>query len=71
MKFLLAIVGVVLAAVGGVIAYRAFFLEPSSALVITSTEVREVPNTLRVVGGLVLLVFGASLAFLAGRRRSS
>ncbi len=71
MKFLLIIFAIVLAAVGGVVAYRALFLEPSSAVVITNTDVREIPNTARVVGGLLLLVFGAGLAFFAGRRRSS
>ena len=71
MKYLLIILGIVLAAIGGVVAYRALFLEPSSAVVITNTDVREIPNTARVVGGLLLLVFGAGLAFFAGRRRSS
>ncbi|MEP6922388.1 MAG: hypothetical protein ABI967_14785 [bacterium] len=71
MKFLLIIFAIVLAAVGGVVAYRALFLEPSSAVVITNTAVREIPNTARVVGGLLLLIFGAGLAFFAGRRRSS
>ena len=70
MRILAIIVGIVTAAGGGVIAYRALFLEPSSAVVITNTEVREIPNTLRVVGGLALLAIGASLAFFAGRRRS-
>ena len=69
MKPILVIVGVIVAAAGGVIAYRAFFLEPSSAVIITENEVRELPNTARIVGGLALLVIGACIAFVAGRRR--
>ena len=63
------ILGVLIAAFGGVIAYRALFLEPSSAVVITSTDVRELPNTARVMGGLAMLVMGAILAFFAARRK--
>lgn len=68
MKIILFIIGVLIAAMGGVIAYRALFLEPSAAVVITSTEVRELPNTLRVVGGIAMLIIGACLAFFALRR---
>ncbi|HYY59250.1 MAG TPA: hypothetical protein VE842_18115 [Pyrinomonadaceae bacterium] len=63
------IVGLALAVAGGVIAYRALFLEPSAAIVITSTDVREVPNTLRVATGLLMLVVGATLAIFAARRK--
>jgi hypothetical protein len=63
------IVGVVLAAIGGVIAYRALFLEPSSTVIITNAEIRQLPNTSRVVGGIAMLVIGACVAFLAGRKR--
>lgn len=66
---LLTIGGIVVAAIGGVIAYRAWFLEPSAAVVITETEVREIPNTLRVAGGLALLIIGAAVAFFAARRK--
>ncbi len=65
------ILGIVVAAIGGVIAYRALFLEPSSAVIITETEVRELPNTARAVGGIALLAIGATLAFLSSRRRSA
>ena len=58
-----------IAAIGGVIAYRAYFLEPSAAVVITSTEVRELPNTARVMGGLALTIVGAAMAFLAARTK--
>ena len=70
MRIIGIIVGIAIATVGGVIAYRAFFLEPSSAVVITETDVRELPNTARVVGGMALLVIGTALAFFAARRRS-
>ena len=63
------IFGIVLAAVGGVIAYRAFFLEPSAAIVISSEGTRELPDTFRVVGGIALLIVGAALAFTAALRK--
>lgn len=69
LKIIAIIFGIVIAAVGGVIAYRALYLEPSSAVVITETEVRELPNTARVVGGIAMLAIGAMVAFLAARRR--
>ena len=58
-----------IAAVGGVVAYRAYFLDPSAAVVITNTDVREVPDYFRIVGGLVLLVVGAAIAYTAALRR--
>ncbi len=71
LRIIAIIAGILIAAVGGVIAYRALFLDPSSAVVITNTDVRELPNMFRVVGGLALLLIGASVAFLAARRTSS
>ncbi len=62
------IVGVIAAAAGGVIVYRALFLEASTGLVVTETDVREIPNTLRVAGGAAMLLVGAILAFFAARR---
>ena len=70
MRVVAIILGLAMAVVGGVIAYRALFLEPTAALVVTNTEVRQLPDALRVIGGLALLAIGASLAFLAGRRRN-
>jgi len=67
-KVIFLIVGLAIAAAGGVIAYRAIFLEPSSAVLVTETQVRELPNTLRVAGGIAMLVVGASLAFFGARR---
>ena len=69
MRVFLIIFGIVLAAAGGVLAYRSYFVEPSAAVVITETAVREVPNMTRVAGGLVLLVAGAALALFAALRR--
>ena len=63
------IIGLLVATIGGVIAYRAFFLEPSSAIVITDSNIREVPNTIRVASGIILVVLGAAMAFFAARRK--
>ena len=67
----LVIFGIILAAVGGVVAYRAYFLDPSAAIVITDTGVRELPDTFKVVGGLALLVLGAAIAYTAALRKRS
>ena len=69
LRLVAIILGIVLAAVGGVIAYRAFFLEPTAAVVISSEGVRELPDTFRVVGGIALLIVGSAIAFTAGLRR--
>ena len=71
MRVLVIILGIVLGAVGGVIAYRAFFLEPAAAIVISNEGVRELPNTFRIIGGCALLVIGAALAFTAALRKRS
>ncbi|MDQ3687474.1 MAG: hypothetical protein M3430_18010 [Acidobacteriota bacterium] len=68
MRIVAIIIGVVLAALGGVIAYRAAFLEPNAAIVVTDQNVREVPDMLRIVGGITLLLAGAAIAFFAARR---
>jgi hypothetical protein len=69
LRVALVIFGIALAAFGGVLAYRAFFVEPSAAVVITDVSVREVPNMARVAGGLLLLAAGACLALFAALRR--
>ena len=69
LRIIAVIFGIVLAAVGGVVAYRAYFLEPSAAVVITNTEVRELPDTFRVIGGIALLIAGAALAYTAALRK--
>jgi hypothetical protein len=70
MKTLLLIVGIVIAVAGGVIAYRALYIEPKSAIVVTETgNVRELPNQARVVGGALMFVGGSALAIYAGTRK--
>jgi hypothetical protein len=69
MKALLLIVGLLLATVGGVITYRALYLEPRSSVVITNTDIRELPNYTRVVGGALLFVGGSALALFAAVRK--
>ena len=71
MRLAAIIIGVVLAAVGGVIAYRAAFLEPNAAVVVTDRAVREVPDMLRIIGGVALLLAGAAVAIFAARRTRS
>jgi hypothetical protein len=63
------LVGIVLAAAGGVVAYRAAFVEPPTAVVISKEGVRETPSAPRVVGGVALLLVGAAIAAYAARRR--
>ena len=69
MKALLLIVGILVATAGGVITYRALYVEPSSAVVVTDTGIRQIPNQARVVGGALLFVGGSALALFAATRR--
>jgi hypothetical protein len=69
MRALLMIVGILIATAGGVITYRALYVEPKSAVIITNTEVRELPNYTRVVGGALLFVGGSALALYAATRK--
>jgi hypothetical protein len=71
LRIIALILGLALAAWGGVIAYRALFLDPSAtAIVNTNTgAVHQFPNMLRVASGLIMLVGGACVAFFAARRR--
>jgi hypothetical protein len=68
-RIILIIFGIVIAALGGVVAYRAYFLAPPEAIVISESGVREVPDYFRVVAGLILLVVGAAIAFTVGTRK--
>ena len=64
------IFGVIIAAAGGVIAYRALFVHPSADFVITNTgAIHEVQNWWKAAGGILMLLVGAGIAFLSGRRR--
>ena len=69
MKTLLLIVGIIAATAGGVIAYRALYVEPRSTVVISDSGVRELPNQARVIGGVLLFVGGSALALYAATRR--
>ena len=62
------IIGVALAAAGGVIAFRALYVEPPASVVVTDTGVDERPELLRVGGGLLLLATGAAAAYQALRK---
>jgi len=69
MKVLLLIIGLMLATAGGVITFRALYVEPRSAVIITETEIRQLPNYTRVVGGALLFVGGTALALFAATRK--
>ena len=69
MKALLLIVGILVATAGGVITYRALYVEPKSGVVITDSGVREIPDQARVVGGALLFVGGSALALFAATRK--
>jgi len=69
LRILAIVLGIVLAAIGGVIAYRAYFLEPAAAVIISDRGVRELPDTYRTIEGIALLVIGAVMAFFAARRK--
>ncbi len=69
MKALLLIVGILVATAGGVITYRALYVEPKSAVIITESEVRELPNYGRVITGALLFVGGSALALYSAVRK--
>lgn len=69
LRVIATILGIAIAAYGGVMLYRALFVEPPSAVVISAEGVRQLQSTSRVVGGLALLVFGSALAFTTALRR--
>ena len=69
MKALLLIVGILVATAGGVITYRALYLEPKSGVVVTEEGIRQIPNQARVVGGALLFVGGSALALFAATRK--
>ena len=51
MKTILLIVGILVATAGGVITYRALYLEPKSVVITADGSINEVPNYTRVIGG--------------------
>lgn len=70
MKALLLIIGVLLATAGGVMAYRALYVEPRSTVVISDSGIRRLPDQARVIGGTLLFVGGSALAIYAATRRA-
>ena len=70
MRAILLIVGILVATAGGVITYRALYVEPRSAVIVTETDVRELPNYTRVVGGALLFVSGTALALYSAVRKT-
>ena len=70
LRALAIIFGIVLAAVGGVIAYRAYFVDPAAAVVISERGVRELPDTFRMIEGIAALIVGAAIAYAAARRKN-
>ena len=70
LRALAIIFGIVLAAVGGVIAYRAYFVDPAAAVVISERGVRELPDTFRMIEGIAALFVGAAIAYAAARRKN-
>jgi len=68
LRVFVLIVGILVATAGGVTTYRALYVEPRSAVIITESEVRELPNYKRVVGGALMLVCGAAVAVIAARK---
>ncbi|HMF56707.1 MAG TPA: hypothetical protein VK619_10225 [Pyrinomonadaceae bacterium] len=71
MRIIALIIGIAIAAWGGVIAYRALFIEPSATAVISTSTgaIHQYPNMLRVASGFIMLVCGACAAFFAARRK--
>jgi hypothetical protein len=71
-RIIALVLGIVISAWGGVISYRALFLEQSTTAVIDSGSgtVHEYPDLLRVVFGCIMLFGGAAIAFFAARRKS-
>lgn len=69
LRSIVTVLGIVLAAFGGVVAYRALFVDPASAVVISEEGIRQLPDTFRVVGGVALLLVGAALALTAALRK--
>lgn len=69
MKTILLIVGIMVATAGGVITYRALYLEPKSVVISDDGNLQEVPNYTRVIGGALLLVGGSALALHSAVRK--
>ena len=72
MRIIAFIAGIIVAAAGGVLVYHAWFVEPPKATLVTDTgTIREMPNMLHIVGGIIMLLIGTGLAFFSLRRKRS
>jgi hypothetical protein len=70
MRVIALIFGIIIAAAGGVMAYRALFIEPSAGVVITDAgSVHELKDWWQATAGILMLLIGAAIAFYAARRR--
>ena len=69
MKTILLIVGMLVATAGGVITYRALYLEPKSTVISDDGNITQVPNYTRVIGGALLFVGGSALALYSVARK--
>jgi hypothetical protein len=71
LKVIALIIGIAVAAWGGVILFRALFLDPSGTAVINESTgaIRQYPNLSHVIIGTVMLIGGACTAFFASRRK--
>lgn len=68
MKTFVLIVGILVATAGGVTTYRALYVEPPTSFVVNDSGVRGLPNYKHVIGGALMLVGGAAVAFVAARK---
>lgn len=69
MRALAIIIGLLMGAAGGVVAYRAYFLAPDTTLVVSEDGITRLDNTAWVVAGLALFLAGAGVAFFAALKR--
>lgn len=58
-----------IATAGGVITYRALYVEPKSGIVITDSGIRQIPDQARVVGGALMFVGGTALALYTALKK--
>jgi hypothetical protein len=68
-RVVLIILGLAIATAGGVVAYRAWFIDPRTTVVISDSGIREVPKYSRIIAGLLMFLIGFTAAYLAARRR--
>lgn len=68
MRVFTVIIGIIVAAIGGVIAYRSYFFQYGTSYVVTSEGVDTVSSTIWVVAGLFLFFIGVLTATLAATR---